>query len=54
MRRYLVIHHGQVIYEEYYGHRNVEAQFSVNRDTVFFMASLSRAMTAALGILVHG
>ncbi|KAL6412197.1 putative D-aminoacylase [Ilyonectria robusta] len=47
-----VIHHGN-FYEFYHGRRDVEADLPVDRNTIFHVASLTKAMTAtALGILV--
>lgn len=48
-----VIHGGHIIYEHYNGHREVESSLPVNKDTIFHVASLTKAMTAAaIGILV--
>lgn len=47
-----VIHH-EHFYELYHGRRDVEADLPVDRNTIFHVASLTKAMTAtALGILV--
>ncbi|MCJ1236626.1 hypothetical protein MMC14_004608, partial [Varicellaria rhodocarpa] len=48
-----VIHEGKIVYEDYLGYRDVKNQLVVDRDTVFNIASLTKAMTtAAVGILV--
>jgi CubicO group peptidase (beta-lactamase class C family) len=48
-----LIHQGTIIFEDYFGYRNLEAKLPVNRDTTFHVASLTKAMTAAaIGILV--
>lgn len=48
-----VIHNNSIIYERYCGFRDVEKRLEVNRDTIFYVASLTKAITAtALGILV--
>lgn len=48
-----VIHNGIVLHEGYYGQRDVESGLLVDRDTVFYVASLTKAITVtALGILV--
>ncbi|KAF4990615.1 hypothetical protein FDECE_14317 [Fusarium decemcellulare] len=48
-----IIHQGQELDQLYYGYRDVEAKLPVNGETVFYIASLTKAMTAtALGILV--
>jgi CubicO group peptidase (beta-lactamase class C family) len=48
-----VIHEGEFIYEDYYGYRDVQAKLKPDRETVFFVASLAKAMTAAaVGMLV--
>ena len=48
-----VIHEDKIIYENYLGYRDVKNQLVVDRDTVFNIASLTKAMTAAaVGILV--
>lgn len=47
-----IIHHGNFC-EFYHGLRDVEADLPVDRNTIFHVASLTKAMTAtALGILV--
>ncbi|KAF4462128.1 beta-lactamase family [Fusarium albosuccineum] len=48
-----IIHQGQELDQLHYGYRDVEAKLPVNGETVFYIASLTKAMTAAaLGILV--
>lgn len=48
-----VVHHQTLIHEAYLGCRDVENGLPVNRDTIFYVASLTKSMTAAaLGILV--
>jgi CubicO group peptidase (beta-lactamase class C family) len=48
-----VYHQGHVVYEDYRGLRDVEANLPVDRDTIFHVASLIKAITAiAVGILV--
>ena len=48
-----VIHEGSIVYEDYYGYRDVGAQLAPDRHTVFYVASLTKATTsAAIGILV--
>lgn len=48
-----VVHNGQNIHEAYYGRRDVEKNLPVDRETLFYIASLTKAMTAtALGMLV--
>ncbi|KAL1793830.1 hypothetical protein ACET3X_007251 [Alternaria dauci] len=45
--------HGKIVHEDYYGLRDVEKKLPVNRDTIFHVASLTKAITAAgVGILV--
>ncbi|OAQ60378.1 beta-lactamase family protein [Pochonia chlamydosporia 170] len=49
-----VIHDGKVAYESYIGHRDLESNLPVDCNTLFYVASLTKAMTATcLGILVH-
>lgn len=49
-----VIHEGKFIHEDYFGYRDVQAKLKPDRDTVFFVASLTKAITAAaLGMLVN-
>ena len=48
-----VIHEGKVIHEDYHGYQDVEAKLAPDKDTIFYLASLTKAMTAAaVGILV--
>lgn len=48
-----VIHQGEVVHEGFLGHRDVEDGLSVDRNTLFYVASLTKAMTVtAIGILV--
>ena len=48
-----VIYEGKIVHEDYLGYRDVKNQLVVDRDTVFNIASLTKAMTAAaVGILV--
>jgi CubicO group peptidase (beta-lactamase class C family) len=48
-----VYHQGHVVYEDYRGLRDVEANLPVDRDTIFHVASLTKAITAiAVGIMV--
>ncbi|KAI1147880.1 beta-lactamase/transpeptidase-like protein [Nemania diffusa] len=48
-----VIHNHAIFHESYHGFRDVENGLEVNRDTIFYVASLTKAMTAtAIGILV--
>ncbi|KAI0203659.1 beta-lactamase/transpeptidase-like protein [Astrocystis sublimbata] len=48
-----VIHEHAIIHESFHGFRDVENQMEVNRDTIFYVASLTKAMTAtAIGMLV--
>ncbi|KAJ8133382.1 hypothetical protein O1611_g236 [Lasiodiplodia mahajangana] len=48
-----VIHKHAILHEAYHGYRDVEERLDVNRDTIFYVASLTKAMTAtAVGILV--
>lgn len=49
-----VIHNGKVTYQTYIGHRDLESDLPVDCNTLFYVASLTKAMTATcLGILVH-
>ena len=48
-----VIREGRTVFEDYYGYRDVERGLSPDKDTVFFVASLTKAITvAAIGMLV--
>ena len=48
-----VIYEGEVIHEDYHGYRDVEAELAPDKDTIFYLASLTKAITAAaVGILV--
>ncbi|VUC31680.1 unnamed protein product [Clonostachys rosea] len=48
-----IIQNGKIVYESYYGYRDVESALAPDRDTLFHVASLTKAMTAtAIGILV--
>ncbi|KAI0182704.1 beta-lactamase/transpeptidase-like protein [Xylaria flabelliformis] len=48
-----VIHNHSILHESYHGYRDVENHLEVNRDTIFYVASLTKAITAtAIGILV--
>lgn len=48
-----IIHHGHIIHEHYCGYRDVEAQLPIDGDTIFHVASLTKAVTAAaVGVLV--
>lgn len=48
-----VIHNHTITYERYHGHRDAQLMLPVDRDTMFYVASLTKAMTAtAMGILV--
>ena len=50
-----IIHNGNIVYEDYHGYRDVEESLPVNRDTVFSVASLTKAITAiSIAILVDG
>ncbi|KAK5655117.1 hypothetical protein OQA88_6016 [Cercophora sp. LCS_1] len=42
-----VIHRGKVVHQQYYGYGDVEARLPVDQNTVFLMASLTKAITAA-------
>ena len=49
-----VLHHNEVIHIENFGFRDVEAKLAPDQDTLYFIASLSKAFTAAgIGILVE-
>lgn len=49
-----VIHQGEVIQTAHYGHRDVATSTAPNNDTVYYIASLTKAITAAaVGILVE-
>ncbi|KIM98635.1 hypothetical protein OIDMADRAFT_202404 [Oidiodendron maius Zn] len=51
---YGVVHHGEIIHTENFGYRDVEERLPVNEDTIFQVASLTKAMVAAaIGILVE-
>jgi len=48
-----VYQNGKIVHEDYYGLRDVERKLPVDRDTIFHVASLTKAITAAaVGILV--
>ncbi|KAI1169786.1 beta-lactamase/transpeptidase-like protein [Nemania sp. FL0916] len=48
-----VIHNYKILHESYHGHRDVTKGLKVDRDTMFYVAPLTKAITAtALGILV--
>lgn len=48
-----VIHNHAIVYEQYHGYRDKEHMLRVDRDTIFYVASLTKAITAtAMGILV--
>lgn len=49
-----MLHHNQVIYTQGFGYRDVEAKLPPDEQTVYHIASLSKAVTsAAFGILVE-
>lgn len=49
-----VLHQGQVLYRDNFGHRNVESRESPNSDTFYNINSMTKAVTAAAtGILVE-
>lgn len=49
-----VLHLGEVIHTSHYGYRDVATSTPPNNDTVFYIASLTKAITAAaVGILVE-
>lgn len=49
-----VSHHGQVVQQVSYGHRDVQGQIPPDEDTIYTLGSLSKALTAAMvGILVE-
>lgn len=49
-----MLHHNQVIYTQSFGYRDVEAKLPPDEQTVYHIASLSKAVTsAAFGILVE-
>ncbi|EME41019.1 hypothetical protein DOTSEDRAFT_47244 [Dothistroma septosporum NZE10] len=43
---YGVIHNGSIIYEDFFGFRDVEQKLAPDRDTLFLVASLTKAMSA--------
>ncbi|KAF2117005.1 beta-lactamase/transpeptidase-like protein [Lophiotrema nucula] len=48
-----IIHGGQIVHEDYRGHRDLQTAQPVTRETIFHVASLTKAITAAaIGILV--
>ena len=48
-----VLHHNEVIHIENYGYRGVEKKIAPDQDTLYFIASLTKAFIAAgIGILV--
>ncbi|KAI1322807.1 beta-lactamase/transpeptidase-like protein [Xylariaceae sp. FL0255] len=48
-----VVHDHVIFHESYHGYRDVDKRLEVDRNTIFHIASLTKAMTAtALGILV--
>ena len=48
-----VIHEGKVMHEDYHSYRDVEARLVPDGNTVFYLASLTKAMSSpAVGILV--
>ncbi|KAI1125896.1 beta-lactamase/transpeptidase-like protein [Nemania abortiva] len=48
-----VVHNHTPLQESYHGYRDVESRLAVNRDTIFYVASLTKAITTtAIGILV--
>lgn len=50
----VAIHHGEVIYSNHFGYRDVQANKPPDGETIYFVASLTKAMVAALtGILVE-
>jgi len=49
-----VLHIDEVVYTANYGYRDIEAKIPPNEDTLYYIASLSKFMTAAgLGTLVE-
>lgn len=49
-----MLHHNQVIYTQGFGYRDVEAKLPPDEQTIYHLASLSKAVTsAAFGILVE-
>ena len=51
---YGVLHEGQVLHTDNFGHRDVEAQLPPTSDTQYYIGSLSKAFTAAaIGTLVE-
>lgn len=50
----VAIHRGEVIYSNHFGHRDVQANELPDGETIYYVASLTKAMVAALiGILVE-
>ena len=45
-----VLHHGQIVYTAHFGYKDVSTQFSLDDDNVYYMASLTKAITAAIAI----
>ena len=49
-----VFQHGETIFINDYGHRDVEARLQPNEKTIYYLVSMSKAFTAAeVGILVE-
>ncbi|KAG9253643.1 beta-lactamase/transpeptidase-like protein [Emericellopsis atlantica] len=49
-----VIHRGKIVHEQYVGYRDVENKAPVDENTLFYVASLNKSMTATcVGILVE-
>ena len=48
-----VLHHGEIIHTAHFGYRDVAAQLPPDDDTVYYMATLTKAVTsAAMAVLV--
>lgn len=49
-----VLHEGEIIYTQHFGHRDIKRKLRPDNDTIYYLASLSKAFTAAsIGILVE-
>lgn len=48
-----VLHHGEVMYQESFGFRDVENELQGDADTIYYLGSMTKAFTAqAVGVLV--